>query len=154
VRALRVDREGSTVEGGMKETLAQSHSVEIGSSSPFSSAANAARVSINPNLSRNLSSPSAVSGRPCLYELTEEVGGGGGLEPNPTKGPWECTFFFQYFAVNYRLHMELDLQSIFGLHVHSCTHRLRPHMPHPPFSRIWAHVRGRYWSAKIDNISL
>jgi hypothetical protein len=31
--------------------------------------------------------------------------------------------------------MELDLQSLFGLHVHSCTHRLRP--------RIWVHIRGR-----------
>jgi hypothetical protein len=40
--------------------------------------------------------------------------------------------------------MELDLQSIFGLHVHSC---LRPRIPP---SRIWAHIRGRYWSAEID----
>jgi hypothetical protein len=30
-----------------------------------------------------------------------------------------------------RLNMELDLQSLFGLHVivHSCTHWLRPHTP-------------------------
>ncbi len=27
----------------------------------------------------------------------------------------------------HRLNMELDLQSLFGLHVHSCTHWLRPH---------------------------
>jgi hypothetical protein len=27
--------------------------------------------------------------------------------------------------------MELDLQSLFGLHVHSCTHWLRPRNPHP-----------------------
>ncbi len=27
--------------------------------------------------------------------------------------------------------------------------------PHPPpLPRIWAHIRGRYWSAKIDDISL
>jgi hypothetical protein len=45
------------------------------------------------------------------------------------------------------LYMELDLQSLFGLHVHSCTHWLRPRNPPP---RIWAHIRGRYWSAKID----
>ncbi len=46
--------------------------------------------------------------------------------------------------------MELDLQSLFGLHVHSCTHRLRPlSSPTPSFGLI-----GRYWSAKIDDISL
>jgi hypothetical protein len=43
--------------------------------------------------------------------------------------------------------MELDLQLLFGLHVHSCTHWLRPRKP--PSPRIWAHIRGRYWSAKI-----
>jgi hypothetical protein len=33
------------------------------------------------------------------------------------------------------LNMELDLQSFFGLHVHSCTHWLRPRnspLPHQP----------------------
>jgi hypothetical protein len=49
--------------------------------------------------------------------------------------------------------MELDLQSLFGLHVLSCTHWLRPRNPTPP-PRIWAHIQGRYWSAKIDDISL
>jgi hypothetical protein len=50
------------------------------------------------------------------------------------------------------LSMELDLQSLLiGLHVHSCTHWLRPQNP-PPC--IWAHIRGRYWSAKIDDVSL
>ncbi len=52
----------------------------------------------------------------------------------------------------HRLNMELDLQSLFGLHVHSCTHLLRSRTPSPP--RIWAHIRGRWWSAKIDDISL
>jgi hypothetical protein len=35
------------------------------------------------------------------------------------------------------LNMELDLQKVyvFGLHVHSCTHWLRPRTPSP---RIWA----------------
>ncbi len=32
------------------------------------------------------------------------------------------------------------------------THWLRPRKPPP--HRIWAHIRGRYWSAKIDDISL
>jgi hypothetical protein len=49
--------------------------------------------------------------------------------------------------------MELDLQSLFTLHMYSCTHWLRP--PQLPASpRIWAHIRGRYLSAKIDDISL
>ncbi len=51
------------------------------------------------------------------------------------------------------LNIELDLRSLFGLHVHSRTHWLRPrNASHPP--RIWAHVRGRYWSAKIDDITV
>jgi hypothetical protein len=49
--------------------------------------------------------------------------------------------------------MELDLQSLFGLHVHLCTNWLRPRNPSPSH-RIWAHILGRYWSAKIDDISL
>jgi hypothetical protein len=43
----------------------------------------------------------------------------------------------------HRLNMELDLQSFSGLHVHSCTHWLRP----APIPRFCAHIRGRYWSA-------
>ncbi len=46
----------------------------------------------------------------------------------------------------HRLNMEFDLQSLFG--EHSCAHWLRPHTP------IWTHIRGRCWSAKIDDISL
>jgi hypothetical protein len=38
-------------------------------------------------------------------------------------------------------------------HVYSCTHWLRPPKL-PPSPRIRAHLRGRYWSAKIDDISL
>jgi hypothetical protein len=48
--------------------------------------------------------------------------------------------------------MELDLQSLFGPHVYSCTHWLRPRTL-PPTPRSWAHIRGRYWSDKIDDIS-
>jgi hypothetical protein len=47
----------------------------------------------------------------------------------------------------------IDLQSLFGLNVHRCTHRLRPRTP-PPSPHSWAHIRGRYWSAKTDDISL
>ncbi len=51
------------------------------------------------------------------------------------------------------LNMELDLQSFFGLHVQSCMYSVAK-TPQCPFPRIWAHVRGRYCSAKIDDISL
>ncbi len=52
-------------------------------------------------------------------------------------------------CTNHRFNMELDLHSLFGLPVHhSYTHWLRP------ATRIWAHIRGRYWSAKIDDIPL
>jgi hypothetical protein len=47
--------------------------------------------------------------------------------------------------------MESDLQSLFGL---LCTHVLIGRDPAtPPLPRIWAHIGGRYWSAKIDDIS-
>ncbi len=48
--------------------------------------------------------------------------------------------------------MELDLQSLFRLHVHSRTHWLSSRYP-PPSPRFWAHIRGCYWPAKIDDIS-
>ncbi len=38
--------------------------------------------------------------------------------------------------------------------VYSCTHWLRPRNSPPPPTRIWAHIRGLYWSAKTDDISL
>jgi hypothetical protein len=47
--------------------------------------------------------------------------------------------------------MELDLQILFGL---LSTAVLIGRDPATPPPRIWAHMRGRYWSAKIDDISL
>jgi hypothetical protein len=54
----------------------------------------------------------------------------------------------------HRLNMELDLQILFGLHVHSCTHWLRPRNSPPPpaFGLISEGAIGR--KAKIDDISL
>jgi hypothetical protein len=56
-------------------------------------------------------------------------------------------------TVCHRLNLELDLQSLFGLHVHSCNvlNGCDPAIlpPPPPSLRIWAHIRGRYWSAKF-----
>ncbi len=57
--------------------------------------------------------------------------------------------------LNLRL-MELDLQSLFRLHVHSFTHWVRPRNPLPPtLPHLGSDtVRGRYWSANIDVVSL
>jgi hypothetical protein len=49
--------------------------------------------------------------------------------------------------------MELDLQSLFGLLCTVVRYSLAEIPQLPPSPHIWAHVRGRYWSAKIDDIS-
>ncbi len=51
----------------------------------------------------------------------------------------------------HRLNMESDLLSLFGLHVYSSTHTVLAEPQTPLRSpRIWAHIRGRYWSASQD----
>ncbi len=52
--------------------------------------------------------------------------------------------------------MELDLQSLHGLPLHSCTYWLRPRnrLPSPRICTHTVYERERYWSAKIDDISL
>ncbi len=53
---------------------------------------------------------------------------------------------------NHRLNVELNLQSLFGP---LCTAALIGWDPAThPSPRIWAHIRGRSWSAKIDDIFL
>jgi hypothetical protein len=55
----------------------------------------------------------------------------------------------------HRLYVELDLQSLFGLHVlYSLAETPQATTHSSPSRRIWAHIRGRYWSAQIDDISL
>jgi hypothetical protein len=49
--------------------------------------------------------------------------------------------------------MELDLQSLFGLHVHSCTHWLRLRNSPPP-PHLGLYTRVLLVSQKIDDISL
>jgi hypothetical protein len=41
-------------------------------------------------------------------------------------------------ALSHRLNIKLNLQSLYGLHVHSCTYWLRPHSPPPPLGLIGA----------------
>jgi hypothetical protein len=60
----------------------------------------------------------------CLGVGFDEVGG-------PAEGQEQLT-------LHHRLNMELDPQSLFGLHVHRCTDWLRPATPLLP--RIWAHL--------------
>ncbi len=50
--------------------------------------------------------------------------------------------------VTHRLNMESDLQSLFGLLCTAVLIDWDPAIPPPP--RIWAHIRGRYWSASQD----
>jgi hypothetical protein len=42
---------------------------------------------------------------------------------------------------NHRLNMELELQSLYGLHVHSCTHWLKPLDSPPPNSHLGLFTR-------------
>ncbi len=65
-------------------------------------------------------------------------------------GSLDSILQLQYFRLHHRLNMEIELQSVFGLHVHSCSHC----WDLPPSPRFWAHIRERYWSVKIENISL
>jgi hypothetical protein len=65
------------------------------------------------------------------------------IVPDLNENPW---------CFMHGLNMELDLQSLFWAPCAfcSCTNRLRPrNNPPPP-----AHIRGHYWSAKIEDISL
>jgi hypothetical protein len=48
--------------------------------------------------------------------------------------------------------MELDLQIYLGSYVKLYSLAETPQLPSS--RRIWVHKRGRYWSAKIDDISL
>jgi hypothetical protein len=54
------------------------------------------------------------------------------------------------YIFNHRLNMELDVQSLFGLHVHRCTHRgcdpatpPPPPPPPPPFGLIYEGAIGQ-----------
>jgi hypothetical protein len=63
----------------------------------------------------------------------------------PPALPPKCTLLLILY-LRPKVKYGVDLQSLFGHHVPSCIHGLRP--------RIWAHIRRRYWSAKIDDMSL
>jgi hypothetical protein len=98
-----------------------------------------------------------------VSRLLHPLGGGGGgrhhvgrgLVRNVEAGGWAywirslCRI---YMSWAHRLNMELYLQSLFGL---LCTAVLIGWDPATtPSSRIWAHIRGSYWSDKINDISL
>jgi hypothetical protein len=59
---------------------------------------------------------------------------------NPFSFSWDVNFFMCCGLaceemVEHRLNMELDLQSLFGLHEHSCTQWQRPRNPPSPSAR-------------------
>ncbi len=104
------------------------------------------QINMKPNNCGVDSSLTGVSTNECfwmmrfLYDVSLEW-----FFPWTNASPGRCVPVRSIHGIN----MELDLQTVFGLHVHSCTHRLRP--PPPPHR---THIRVRYWSAKIDDISL
>jgi hypothetical protein len=71
----------------------------------------------------------------------------------------ECTLYLganQLFLFIHRLNMELAFQSLFGIHVTGCAQlysldETRNSLPPSAFGLV---LRGRYWSIKIDDISL
>jgi hypothetical protein len=69
---------------------------------------------------------------------------------------FSAAHFRLLLSVPHGLNMELDLQNLFGLHVCIAVYSLAETLQlFPPFPRIWAHIRGRYWPAKVlDDISL
>jgi hypothetical protein len=46
-----------------------------------------------------------------------------------------------YIPCHLRLNVELELKSLFGLHVHSCTHWPRPRNPPPPHPHLGSYTR-------------
>jgi hypothetical protein len=99
--------------------------------------------------------PSTVLGGEAHSLAREGLG-----EPQFRRGDIHCgTLYISVRSVwlgPYRLNMELELQSLCGLHVHLCTAVLigLAETAPQPSPRIWALIRGRYWAAKIDDISL
>jgi hypothetical protein len=51
------------------------------------------------------------------------------------------------YRTSHRLDIELDLQSLFRLHVHAKLYLLAETPQPAPPPRIWAQIRGRYRSA-------
>jgi hypothetical protein len=56
------------------------------------------------------------------------------------------------FSSTHLLNTELDLQGLFGLLCTAVPIGRVLGTTVFPSPRIWAHIRGRYWSAKIDDI--
>ncbi len=83
---------------------------------------------------------------------SNEAGKGGGARSAPFGVAMSSTGAHARPKSTSRLNMELNLQSLFGLLCTAVLLRWGPATP--PSPRIWAHIRGRYWSAKIDDISL
>ncbi len=59
-----------------------------------------------------------------------------------------CDHNLGFTLLRHMLNMQLDLQSFFGL---LCTAETPAASPLP---QHWAQIQGRYWSAKIDDISM
>ncbi len=61
---------------------------------------------------------------------------------------------YHAYSLEHNLQYRINNNYFLGAHVYSRTHWLGHCNFPPPLPHIWAHIRGRYWPAKIDNISL
>jgi hypothetical protein len=68
----------------------------------------------------------------------QDLGSGMGKNQNPGSG---INIPDPQHWINHRLNTELDLQSLFGLHVHNCTHCLRPRNPPPLLLHLASYTR-------------
>ncbi len=59
-----------------------------------------------------------------------------------------------FFRCEQGLNTEIDLRVYLGSMCTAVLIGWDPRNPPPPSPHIWAHIRGRYWSAKTDDVSL
>ncbi len=85
-------------------------------------------------------------------------GSGSGSIPLTSGSGWPKNMWIRWIRIrNTGLNIEVDLQSLFGLHVTWCAQLYSlAETPQPPPMppHLDSVLRGRYWSAKIDDISL
>ncbi len=93
-----------------------------------------------------------IIARLSAYQIEDGKGGGVYLQVNPNKPANSIPNTKE--EILHRLNMELALLSLFGLLCTAVLIGWDTTTPSPPSPRIWAHIRERYWSAKIDDISL
>ncbi len=59
------------------------------------------------------------------------------VRKNSILASWDAPIMYLRIGTQHSLNMEIDLQSLFGLHVHSCT----PQLPHPLLPHVVSYTR-------------